>query len=69
MGESAQLSFAPKIPGEFFDLGKIFSIQQILRLKNGRNSPKSEEIHPFRPKKYLLCSILVSRNKTKYSGF
>jgi hypothetical protein len=37
MGESAQLSFA---------LGEISPIQQILRLNNGRNSPKSEEIRP-----------------------
>jgi hypothetical protein len=29
-----------------FDLGEISPNQQILRLNNGRNSPKSEEIRP-----------------------
>jgi hypothetical protein len=44
-GESAQLRFALKIFGQIsFDLGEISPNQQILRLKNGRNSPNSEEI-------------------------
>jgi hypothetical protein len=52
-------------------MGEIFPNQQILRLNNGRNSPKSEEIRPkfwgrtstarirpVRPKKYLLCTVV-----------
>jgi hypothetical protein len=43
MGESAQLSFAPKIS---FDLGEISPNQQILRLNDGRNSPEIFEGEP-----------------------
>jgi hypothetical protein len=45
MGESAQLSFAPKSAN-----------QQILRLNNGRNSPKSEEIRPKFLRANLNCA-------------
>jgi hypothetical protein len=57
MGESAQLSFAPKKFGRIsFDLGEISPNQQILRLNNGRNLPKSEEIRPKFLRANLNCA-------------
>jgi hypothetical protein len=43
MGKSAQFSFASKISGEFL-LIRVPPNQQILRLKNKQNSPKSGKI-------------------------
>jgi hypothetical protein len=64
MGESAQLSFAPKISGEFFSIwAKFPKKQQILRLNNGRNSPKSEEIHP----KFLRANLNCADSPEKIS--
>jgi hypothetical protein len=39
-----------------FDLGEISPKQQILRLQNGRNSPKSEEIRPKFFRANLNCA-------------
>jgi hypothetical protein len=67
MGETAQLSFALKISGEFFSIWAKFP--QISKFFNGRNSPKSEKIRPKfltailnfadspgSPEIYLLCT-------------
>jgi hypothetical protein len=46
-GRIRAIKFRPKNFGRIsFDLGEISPNQQILRLKNGRNSPKSEKIRP-----------------------
>jgi hypothetical protein len=50
--------FRPKNFGRIsFDLGKIFPNQQILRLNNGRNSPKSEKIRPKFSRRNLTVRI------------
>jgi hypothetical protein len=52
MGESAQLSLAPKISGEFLSIWTKF--RQISKFfGNGLNSPKSEEIRP----KFLRANL------------
>jgi hypothetical protein len=64
MGEPAQLSFAPKIFGQIsFDLGEISPNQQILRLSNGRNSPKLGEIRPKFLRANLNCADSPISNK------
>jgi hypothetical protein len=48
------VKFRPQNFGRIsFDLGEISPNQQILRLNNGRNSPKSEEIRP----KFLRANL------------
>jgi hypothetical protein len=46
-----------------FDLGEIFPIQQILRLSNGRNSPKLGEIRPKFLRANLNCADSPILNK------
>jgi hypothetical protein len=56
-GRIRAVKFRPKNFGRiFFDLGEISPNQQILRLKNGRNSPKSEEIRPKFLRANLNCA-------------
>jgi hypothetical protein len=69
MGEPAQLSFALKISGDFFfDLGEISPIQQILRLSNGRNSPKLGKIHPKLERKKITVLNTSDGSFGYYSG-
>jgi hypothetical protein len=44
-----------------FDLGEISPNQQIFRLNNGRNLPKSEEIRPKFLRANLNCSVVNQR--------
>jgi hypothetical protein len=56
-GRIRAVKFRPKNFGRIsFDLGEIFPNQQILRLKNGRNSPKSEEIRSKFLRANLNCA-------------
>jgi hypothetical protein len=53
-GRIRAVKFRPKNFGRnSFDLGEISPNQQILRLNNGRNSPKSAEIRP----KFLRANL------------
>jgi hypothetical protein len=73
-GRIRAVKFRPKNFGRiFFDFGEISPNQQLIRLNNGRNSPKSEEIpststariRPVRPKKYLLCRYIGTPKTAK----
>jgi hypothetical protein len=56
-GRIRAVKFGPKNFGRiFFDLGEISPNQQILRLNNGRNSPKSEKIRPKFLRANLNCA-------------
>jgi hypothetical protein len=51
------VKFRPKNFGRFFfDLGEISPNQKILRLSNGRNSPKAPEIRPKFLRANLNCA-------------
>jgi hypothetical protein len=56
-GRIRTVKFRPKNFGRIsLDLGEIFPNQQTLRLNNGRNLPKSEEIRPKFLKVNLNCA-------------
>jgi hypothetical protein len=56
-GRIRAVKFRPKNFGRIsFDLGEISPNQQILRLNNGRNSPKSAEIRPKFLRANLNCA-------------
>jgi hypothetical protein len=56
-GRIRTVKFRPQNFGRIsFDLGEISPNQQILRLNNGRNSPKSEEIRPKFLRANLNCA-------------
>jgi hypothetical protein len=56
-GRIRAVKFRPQnLGGISFDLGEISQKQQILRLQNGRNSPKSEEIRPKFLRANLNCA-------------
>jgi hypothetical protein len=56
-GRIRAVKFRPENFGRIsFDLDEISPNQQILRLNNGRNSPKSEEIRPKLLRANLNCT-------------
>jgi hypothetical protein len=63
-GQIRAVKFRPKNFGRIsFDLGEISLIQQILRLSNGRNSPKLGDIRPKFLRANLNCVDLPISNK------
>jgi hypothetical protein len=63
-GRTRAVKFRPKNFGRIsFDLGEISPIQQILRLSNGRNSPKLGEIRPIFLRANLNCADSPISNK------
>jgi hypothetical protein len=63
-GRTRAVKFRPKNFGRIsFDLGEISPIQQILRLNNGRNSPKLGEIRPKFLRANLNCADSPISNK------
>jgi hypothetical protein len=63
-GRTRAVKFRPENFGRIsFDLGEISPIQQILRLSNGRNSPKLGEIRPKFLRANLNCANSSKSNK------